>query len=231
MPVTNAITLEPCARSHARLSTPRRPGPVSLGAGGCGFVHDPTIAVSPELALWLPEVAPNIVILNPAPAEFDITMSIDPSTAGTRPAEPNSGDGLKLLVRDESGEVQVQWHDDQAARRPAVLLPLDGLFALRLDVAARFVRRLLGERVKLLPTALRLTPLQRSRFIQLLHAFDIHDAGGGPREVAAEVLVSEQARLPSVEWKDSHARRKANRLIHDSMALVDRGYLKLLRGG
>jgi hypothetical protein len=105
------------------------------------------------------------------------------------------------------------------------------MFELRLDVALRFVRRLRGERVKLLPTALRLTSLQKSRLIQLLHAFDVHDAGGGPRDVAAEVLTSEHAQLPSVEWKDSHARRKANRLIHDSIALVERGYLKLLRGG
>ncbi len=46
-----------------------------------------------------------------------------------------------------------------------------------------------------------------------------------------KILRSEQAQLPSVEWKDSHARRTANRLIHDSIALVERGYLKLLRGG
>lgn len=105
------------------------------------------------------------------------------------------------------------------------------MFELRLDIALRLTRRLRGGRVKLLPATLRLTPLQRTRLIQLLHAFDVHDAGGGPRDVAAEVLSSDQAQLPSVEWKDSHARRKANRLIHDATALVERGYLKLLRGG
>lgn len=87
-----------------------------------------------------------------------------------------------------------------------------------------------GQRIKLLPTALRLTPMQKTRLVRLLHAYDIHDAGGGPRDVATEVLASEQARLPSVEWKDSHSRRAANRLIHDATTLVNRGYLKLLRG-
>ena len=87
-----------------------------------------------------------------------------------------------------------------------------------------------GQRINLLPTALRLTSFQKRRLIQLLHAFDVHDAGGGPRDIAAEVLSSDHAQLPSVEWKDSHARRKANRLIHNSIALVERGYLKLLRG-
>jgi hypothetical protein len=110
-------------------------------------------------------------------------------------------------------------------------MPLDSMVELRLDVALRFVRRLTGRRINLLPVALRLTTFQKQRLIQLLHAFDVHDAGGGPRDVAAEVLTSDHAQLPSVEWKDSHARRKANRLIHDSIDLVERGYLKLLRGG
>ncbi|WP_271587366.1 DNA -binding domain-containing protein [Bradyrhizobium sp. CCBAU 53415] len=43
-----------------------------------------------------------------------------------------------------------------------------------------------------------------------------------------KVLASEHAQRCSVEWKDSHARRKANRLIHDPIALIERGYLKLL---
>ena len=99
-----------------------------------------------------------------------------------------------------------------------------------IQVAQCFIRRLRGQRVKLLPNALRLTAQQKTRLVRLLHAFDIHDAGGGPREVATEVLYSEQARLPSIEWKDSQARRAANRLIHDAIAQVNRGYLKLLRG-
>ena len=171
------------------------------------------------------------MILEPAPAEFGVMTPIDPSIAGSILAERTDDQERELLIADESGALQVRLLHREVSRRPAVLLPLDGMFELRLDVALRFVRRLRGERVNLLPAALRLTPLQKSRLIQLLHTFDIHDAGGGPRDVAAEVLASEQAHLPSVEWKDSHARRKANRLIHDSIALVERGYLKLLRGG
>nr|WP_256467204.1 DUF2285 domain-containing protein [Bradyrhizobium sp. 162] len=120
--------------------------------------------------------------------------------------------------------------DEQAARRPAVLVPLDGMGELRLEVALNFVRRLGDQRIGLLPAALRLTSFQKRRLIQLLHAFDVHDLGGGPRDVAEKVLASDHARRRSIEWKDSHARRKANRLIHDSIALVERGYLKLLRG-
>ena len=77
---------------------------------------------------------------------------------------------------------------------------------------------------------LQLTSLQRSRLIQLLLAHDVQELGGGPREIATEALGSLQATLPSVEWKDSAARRHANRLIRDARALVNGGYLRLLRG-
>jgi hypothetical protein len=180
--------------------------------------------------MWLPEVSPATLILEPAPSGFDIATSFDPNGFGQPLVERADADGRELVIVDASGELHIRLDGEQAARRPAVLLPLDSMFDLRLDVALRFVRRLGGQGVNFLPAALRLTSFQKRRLIQLLHAFDVQDAGGGPRDVAAEVLSSDHAQLPSVEWKDSHARRKANRLIHDSIALVERGYLRLLRG-
>ena len=180
--------------------------------------------------MWLPEVSPATLVLKPAPSGFDIATSFDPSGFGQPLVERADADGHELVIVDASGELHIRLDGEQVACRPAVLLPLDSMFELRLDVALRFVRRLGGQRINFLPTVLRLTSFQKRRLIQLLHAFDVHDAGGGPRDVAAEVLTSDHAQLPSVEWKDSHARRKANRLIHDSIALVERGYLKLLRG-
>lgn len=180
--------------------------------------------------MWLPEVSPATLILEPAPSGFNTTTSFDTGAFSPVPVERTDADGREVVIVDGADELHIRLQDDQAMRRPAVLLPLDSMFELRLDVALRFARRLGGQRLNFLPTALRLTSFQKRRLIQLLHAFDVHDAGGGPRDIAAEVLSSDHAQLPSVEWKDSHARRKANRLIHDSIALVERGYLKLLRG-
>jgi len=180
--------------------------------------------------MWLPEVSPATLILQAAPTDFDTAIPFDAGAFGTTLVERTDADGRELVIADGSGELHIRLQDDQATQRPAVLLPRDSMFELRLDVALRFVRRLGGQRINFLPTALRLTAFQRRRLIQLLHAFDVHHAGGGPRDVAAEVLTSDHAQLPSVEWKDSHARRQANRLIHDSIALVEQGYLKLLRG-
>ncbi|QPF90836.1 DUF2285 domain-containing protein [Bradyrhizobium commune] len=170
------------------------------------------------------------MILEPAPSGFTTVHSIDRDAFGQPPVERTDADGRELVIAEGSGELHVRLRDEQAAQRPAVLLPLDSMGELRADVALRFARRLAGQRISLLPAALRLTSFQKRRLIQLLHAFDVHDLGGGPRDVAAKVLASDHAHRRSVEWKDSHARRKANRLIHDSIALVERGYLKLLRG-
>ncbi|WP_333913910.1 MULTISPECIES: DNA -binding domain-containing protein [unclassified Bradyrhizobium] len=63
---------------------------------------------------------------------------------------------------------------------------------------------------------------QKPPLIKFLHAFDLHGLGGGPQDVAAKVLASDHTHPPSVEWKDSHARRKANRVIHDFTALQAR---------
>lgn len=205
--------------------------PVSHVAGGCAFAHDPNLPVGPAPVTWLPELWPGTLILETAPDGFDHLTSLDSARLGSVIADDADHEGRQLVIVDGSGELHIYLRGDQTGTQFAILLPPDLSFELRLDVALRFVRRLRGQRVKLLPAALRLTPQQKRRLAQLLHAFDIHELGGGPRDVADIVLRSEHARFPSIEWKDSHARRAANRLIHDSIALVERGYLKLLRGG
>lgn len=180
--------------------------------------------------MWLPEVSPGTLILEPAPSGFATVIAVLPGVLGVVIDDRSDTDGRELAINDGSGELHVRLPSDDVSRRPAVLLPLDAEFDIRLDVASRFVHRLRGNPVKLLPAVLRLTSLQRTRLVQLLHAFDVREAGGGPRDVAELVLDSKQATLPSVEWKDSAARRKAIRLIRDSVALVERNYLKLLKG-
>ncbi len=134
------------------------------------------------------------------------------------------------MIGDGSGDLHIWLPTADPVGRLAVIVPPDGVAHLRLDVASRFVRRLQDHRTAFLPRALQLTAQQRARLIQLLHAYDIHEAGGGPRDVSIEVARSKQAALPAIEWKDSAARRLANRLIHDAQALVNGGYLRLLRG-
>jgi hypothetical protein len=204
---------------------------ISPDDGGCGFAHDPSIPVGSEPVAWLPELSPGTLLLDAAPSGF-APLTLDPSQLGTIVADRTDDEGREIVIVDGSGELHIRLSNEAAVRRPMVLLPISGAsIDLRLDVASRFIRRLRGQTISLLPQALRLTTLRKRRLVQLLHAFDIHEEGGGPRDIAEQILRSDQAQLPSVEWKDSHTRRAANRMIHDSVALVERDYLQLLRGG
>lgn len=201
----------------------------SLGDGGCDFALDPDAPARQAAVIWLPEVAPSTLIIDPAPHGFTPLVPIDPARLGSV-VDIADGAERELVIVDGPDELHLRLRQRDSAARPAILLTIDDTFDIRRDVASRFVSRLLGRSTRLLPTPLRLTSAQRARLVRLLHAYDVHALGGGPREIAALVLGSAQSQLPAVEWKDSHARRAANRLIHDSIALVDRGYLKLLRG-
>jgi hypothetical protein len=180
----------------------------------------------------LPENSPGIVILAAAPPGFNTDVVFQPADIGRVITDQAHADGREIVVGDGTGELHISLTAGADAARPlAVALPIDTAVELRLDVAKRFCRRLRGKRTGLTPSALRLTTLQRTRLIQLLHAFDVRSDGGGPRNVAVEVLnAAGEASLPAIEWKSSAARRKANRLIRDALTIVNGGYLMLLRG-
>lgn len=214
------------------LAMPMRPPPGRAwrAAGACTFARDPDVPAAQEPVLWRPELFPGTAILSSAPAGFENATPIELEQFGPVLADRATADGRVVAIGDDDGELHLWLPDKDAARPAAVILPLEPTFELRVGTALRLFRRLMGRRGGMLPAALHLTAQQKARLIQLLHAFDIHNAGGGARAIAAEVLKSEQAALPSVEWKDSAARRKAARLIADAGAMVKRGYLKILSG-
>jgi hypothetical protein len=221
-----------CSATSTKTVPNRRPhAPRLLANGGYDFVHDPDVPIVRQPALWLPEYFPGTLILQSGPPGLVTTSMLDLNVLGAAITIAADASGKEIVVKDTSGELHIRLQDEDAPLRPVFLMPLDALFELRLDVALRLVRRLRGQCINLLPSILSLTRSQKMRYVHMLHAFDIHRAGGGPRDVAAIVLRSKQASLPSSEWKDSHARRTANRLIHDSIALVESKYLQLLRGG
>jgi hypothetical protein len=172
-----------------------------------------------------------MIMLTAAPPGFNTDVLFDPANIGRVITDQAHADGREIIIGDRTGELHISLAGSDAAGLLAAVLPLDAAFELRLDVARRFYRRLRNKPAALTPRALRLTPLQRTRLIQLLHTFDVRADGGGPRNVAAEVLnAAREASLPAIEWKSSAARRKANRLIRDALMIVNGGYLMLLRG-
>jgi len=180
----------------------------------------------------LPEVAPGELILSSMPGSFEGAPPIDFARLGALVADRQDLDGQRIVLADSDGDLHVWLRENLhgEALCPAVILPVDQDFPLRFAVAGRFYRRLSRGRADLLPRNLRLTQQRRARLVLLLHVLDARAAGATPRGIATAFLDPQAATLPSLEWKSSALRRKANRLITEALVLRDGGYLKLLRG-
>ena len=233
--------------SQRRIPARLRPNPAPdrarscrCGVRSCGFRPTMGVAVSPTTRAFRSAPNPSPGCRNYRPARCcsmqrragSRPVALDPSQLGSIVADRTDDEGREVVIVDGSGELHIRLSSDLAARRPMILLPIGvASVDLRLDVASRFIRRLSGQTIGLLPRALRLTTQRKRRLVQLLHAFDIHEHGRWPsrRRGKDPALGTGPTSIGRVER--SHARRTANRLIHDSIALVERGYLKFLRGG
>lgn len=169
------------------------------------------------------------MILGQAPPGY-ANLPLDLATLGDPVAHRRDDDGSHIAVSDRHGAFSLWIQDAGALQQPAVIIPLDRLFELRLDMALRLHRRLRGRAPGPLPRGLQLTPTRRFRLITLLHALDFHLEGAGRRQIATALVDAKAAALPAIEWKSSAARRKTNRLVTDALALMNGGYLDLLRG-
>ena len=54
--------------------------------------------------------------------------------------------------------------------------------------------------------------------------------GASRREIAAVLLDSSARTIPAIEWKNAALRKKVNRVVASAIALMNGGYLTLLRG-
>ena len=81
---------------------------LSLGDGGCGFAHDPSLPVGSEPVIWLPELSPGTLILDPAPPGFDASTPLDPSQLGPIVADRTDDEGREVVIVDGSGELHIR---------------------------------------------------------------------------------------------------------------------------
>lgn len=133
-------------------------------------------------------------------------------------------------MSDPEGDHRVWVMDAAPGRSLAVTIPLDGDFRLRLDAAARFHRRLVGEPSGPPARRIALTPLQRRRLILMLRAIDGRRSGASYREIATVLLDPAVGALPARDWKSSAPHSRVFRLVTDARALIEGGYRRLLRG-
>jgi len=143
----------------------------------------------------------------------------------TAVAQSEDADGLHIRL---AGDHQL-WLLDKRPNQPlAVVLPLDDDLPARAVSALRLHRLITDKKVGQPPESYMLTALQRKRLVLMLSALDGHISQASYREIASALFDSSVAREKG--WKTHPIRAKTIRLVHDAMKMVNRGYLKLLRG-
>lgn len=164
------------------------------------------------------------------PSGFDAGYSI--AFDGLSPVlmSVETRDGRHVLLGDPTGRHRLWFVGGFHKRNRAFLIPFDGDFNARLHSLQRLHRRLTGRPSGPLPRSQRLSARQRAHFALLVRVLDGEQEGMTRRELAA-ILLDEQARdIPAIEWKNSQLRKRINRAVAAATALMDGGYLALLRG-
>lgn len=192
----------------------------SHGAGGCDFVSRDDASAS-DLALWSAQALPSVTVLTTLPAEladpeFQIpSFSLDPMLAA---------DGGECVI-ERRGETLRVHADPAGTDPPAVILPFDRLFEIRVAAALRLWRGLTGGDPGRDPATL--SPARRERLILGLRALDGRLAYASYREIAAALFGPN--RLPERGWKSHDLRDRTIRLVRFGVEMMQGGYRRLLR--
>jgi len=106
----------------------------------------------------------------------------------------------------------------------AILLPLDDDLLGRIEAIQRFWQTLKARPV---PRDTRMTPYQRQRFRLMMQAADGRASGASYREIG--IVLFGERRVSSEPWKTSPLRATVIALVRNAFALIEGGYLGLLR--
>lgn len=203
-------------------------GSAASGAGevrldrrwGLRFAVDPALPAPRAEVFWREDVAPGLVV----------PLIDDPRGQG-RPARAPLGvgsarrgeDGLHMRL---AAGLQLLFRGEARPDGPVlVVLTFDQDFGLRV----RAVEALQRARDGRLQQRSRLTPAQRARLARCLVALDGRRRGDSYRDIARTVFGA--AALDREDWRTASLRDVTIRLARTGKALMQGGYLKLLRQG
>ncbi|EJW09549.1 hypothetical protein A33M_1178 [Rhodovulum sp. PH10] len=194
-------------------------------AGGCPFAVDPERSADEISVVWSPKRDPRVVLLAPAPKNFDDRKTIDALVLNQQGI---TSEGRCVLV-DHAGErLPLVLMTGMSERSPAAaLIPLDPSFPARAEAALQLWRLLNGQSRRRRGDYL--TRQRRQRLVLALRALDGRLAGHVYRSIAAGLFGD--ARVPKgPAWKTHDLRDRTIRLARTGTDLMCGGYLDLLRG-
>lgn len=187
---------------------------------GLRFVADPALPSDQAEVYWRPEVAPGIVV------PMERAAAVEQGERGVAlPVGARRLIGDELHVRSASG-LQLLLRGGAKADEPLiVVLAYDPDFGLRVR-AVEALERLSEGRVA--PRS-RLTAAQRTRLARCLVALDGALRHDSYRSIAENLFGPEA--IEAEAWRTASVRGVTIRLVRAGRALMEGGYLSLLRGG
>ena len=193
------------------------------GVGASAFPTDPALNPREHPALWSPDTAPDVVIVEVADPSLAIPLQPDaePLVESATITERN------LVYAQGTARLRLCVRLVPARAVPAISIPCDATCALRLAATSSLQRVMRGDRIAAGRTALPTTN-QRMRYIRLLRIHDALEAGASARDLAFGLVFPNHRPLAGAIWKGSGERRHVLRLIADARRLVATGYRRLL---
>ena len=191
----------------------------SPGAGGYDFASA-TETTSPDAVLWAPHTLPSVIALTGLPTELASPDLRSPQLPLDVSIEV---DGPEHLIEHRGARFRVHI-GDIGTDPPAVLLPLDQFFEIRMMAAIRLWRGLAGRSPG--PNPADLSKARRDRLILALRALDGRLEDASYREIAGVLFGAGD--LPERGWKSHDLRDRTIRLARFGFALMRGGYRRLL---
>ncbi len=187
--------------------------------GGYDFVAPSKTASAVEVQ-WTPRALPRVIVLTTAPEHLAdpqfrlVTAPLKDALAG--------GEGERWLRL--GGSVHRVHIDNAGTGSPAVLVPFDHLFDIRITAAIRLWRALSDRKPGRDPGAL--SAHRRKRLVLALRALDARLEDATYRDIA--VALFGRDRLPRCGWKTHDLRDRTIRLTRLGFHLMKGGYRDLL---
>jgi len=188
----------------------------SPGAGGYFY---PTTDHRND-GLWTAESLPSVIALTNLPPELGHPkfkpkpLSLDPVLVA---------DGDDYVIERLGARMRVHL-DSRGADPPAVLLPLDRLFEVRVAAVLRLWRALHGRNPGPNPAAL--SEARVNRLVLALRALDGRLDGATRHEIARSLFGADA--VPKRDWISHELRDRTARLVRLGVAMMKGGYRRLL---
>ena len=193
------------------------------GVGASAFPTDPALNPRDHPALWSPDAAPDVVIVEAA--DPDRAIPLPPSAEAL--VEVSNQTERNLVYAQGTARLRLCVRLVPTRAVPAFSISCDANCALRLAAATRLQRVTRESRSPLDALAMP-TRNQRIRFIRFLAIHDALEAGASPRDLAFGLVMPNHRPIAGAVWKGSNERRQVLRLIADARRLVSNGYSRLL---